>query len=298
MQNSKTQKFIDKYCEYIDKILGKWERHEDKFDIARFAYKAEFLHYLLKIDKKFDYSRGLFSIDLGYLSCDLSDFSHDPDFCRRRTKQLKERKDHVLECRRLALRISSPMKEIESGHLNKGEVTEEKLNDLLFALKQIQKSINSKSSIEEREGVEANRLVIDMGLICKWYPLAVKVGLISKNIKLPYEEVESDICNELSLGGGRNCSKFEIENNKSWIEKTTKLLQLHTTHSLKNQIAPENKSIPISISRMASLIGRGMTRKKIRSLMDSGYYRYEQAGPQDFVFDCSQFPSLADRIRA
>lgn len=64
---TKTQKYIEKYCEYIDRLLGFWKNGADSTTIYGVVKKAEFIHRILEIEKKLnDFSGELINSNIGY----------------------------------------------------------------------------------------------------------------------------------------------------------------------------------------------------------------------------------------
>ncbi|MEN6307978.1 MAG: hypothetical protein ABFD91_09510 [Anaerohalosphaeraceae bacterium] len=294
---TRTQKYIDKYCEYIDRLLKFWKKGADKFKIYAIVKKVEFIHYLLGIDKNIAmFSGKLINPNIGYLSYNLKEYNHDERYSLYLIEEIDLRKKHILECKAHALKIKFPIKEIETGAYRKEPITLEKLQELLFSLKQIKKDVNGGVAIDRSEGENANRLLIEMGFVSQWRPLAIETGLVKDSV-MPYPRPEI-AHNSINWLTGNFCYSDSLKESISkWIDKAQQMLNKDNPKLLTG-ISPENRSIPLSISRMANLIGKGMTRKKLRSLMDSNYYRYEQVGKQDFVFDVSQFPTLKQKIQA
>ena len=48
---SSTQKYIDKYCEYIDRFIDYWKKDKDDFNrITKMADRADFIAELMNLD--------------------------------------------------------------------------------------------------------------------------------------------------------------------------------------------------------------------------------------------------------
>lgn len=186
MAKNKTQKYIDKYCEYIDKILVLWDDLADKFDIQPIVQKAEFIHYLLGINKKIDRFNGdLIDHNIGFLSYDLSEHDEESYYYKKTSEEMKFRKEHFENCKKKALSIRSiSIKEVESSSYNKPDNNEE-LNGLLYSLRQIKKALDCNVIIDPLEGKNANRLLIEYGFASKWLILAIETGIVPNKI-LPY----------------------------------------------------------------------------------------------------------------
>lgn len=226
--NNKTQQYINKYCEYIDRFLDYWKNGGDKSKIRKIVYKAEFIHFILGIDKKISrFSGRLINPNIGEFYYNLEDYKHDPDFTRRTIEQTALRESHILECKAFAKKINK-IDDVESGAYESNNITAQKLTDLLFSLKQIKKTVNARTVIDPGEGENANHLAIEMGLISKWLPLAIETRL-AKGIKMPYLKNET-IGNTFSLDGKAYYPESFKDNVNKWIDKTEKLLSKpHTT---------------------------------------------------------------------
>lgn len=287
----RTQEYIKKYCEYIDRLLFFWKNNGDKDAISRLVCKAKFIHHVLGIYKRIDRFGGqLINPNIGEFYHNLKDYKHDPSYTKKIKEQTALREKHTLECKVVAKKTDK-IDAIESGAYEKEPITNDKLNDLLFSLKQIRKDINARTVIDESEGQAANNLAIEMGLVSKWLPLAIETRL-AKGAKLPYPESQS-FPNTLSDGCKAPYPQSVKDNIEKWISKIEKLINNVAEKNDSFEIPPEHKSPPVTLSKLSDYWGGDMTPFKLRGILKNNRLRYNKLNRQTYEFDLRDLPKQA-----
>jgi hypothetical protein len=279
---TRTQKYIDKYCEYVDRLISFWEgKGGSEDDVWRILAKADFIAEIIGIKEK------------GSLGLHFHEWTRR-DYLRKQEQEGKEtfqkngmefkiRVERLDDWKQKALAVKLPIQSIETYDYNRRNITKERIAKLLESLKYMQLAIDSGVFPREIElyGISANKTVVEMGLVSQYRRIAFQNQLILWDKLLPYNG--SDWTPEVYW----QPSQYLKNRVAVWLDRTQKL-----NVSNLSPLTPDVQPIPIDeekllafdgtewhrisptgieiIKKLNSKPGAGLKGEQLKSFADSG----------------------------
>lgn len=264
---TKTQRYADRLYDYTNWLLGVWEKGEDvdSKKINKCLKKIDYLIALLKIDAQKIGNMQWFNIPFQKQEEKKYQSLWEEYQKRPLNEQLSKvpTREEILRDIQLKAQQITEIPEIEAGAYRKESITAEKLQELLFSLKQIKKDVDSGMAIDRSEGESANQLLIEVGFISRWRPLAIEIGLVKDSV-MPYPRPEI-AQSGINWFTGNFCYSDSLKKSISkWIDKVQKMLSKPEKQCDNDSIPPEYKSAPVMLRTMipTDYVWSGIKRKK------------------------------------
>jgi len=294
------QKYVDRFCFYLDQLLETFESQPDKQRIrTKYATRALFLALklgLIEAEYLFGLQSQIFGQD-GWNNFSQGEIQ-DQDYLQRILDARENRKSLIKDFQAKARTLKTEGLKLDgAGRRDHSDLQTDvdKLCEYIDEMIEIW-DIGRDNPEVHRFGRKANKLAVKLGLSCRDRELAAKAMIANSGSKLPYVE---GTWSNWTLDRNLWDSTTRLSFLRNWQERARRLLETkhanlgngHDASPNDVAIPAERMSPPMSLKTMVEFWGGDMTTKKLRQMINNGHIKVKEINRQTFIFDTLLLPA-------